>query len=135
MCIRPWASQSRRASGWSAPSRLWQKDDLKQTFSHWAAYRARLALAQGDLTIAAEWARQIEPSLEGALNPAQEFEHITLAQIYLAQQRLSDAQALLARLLPAAQAAGRMGRVLEIELLQALTADALGQRAQALTHA
>jgi LuxR family maltose regulon positive regulatory protein len=110
-----------------------QKDDLKQTFSHWAAYRARLALAQGDLTNAAEWARRIELTLEGALNPAHEFEHITLAQIYLAQQRLSEAQALLARLLPAAQAAERMGRVLEIELLKALTAGALGQRAEALT--
>src|SRR6185503_13993121 len=91
------------------------------------------ALAQGELTIAAQWAREIEPSLDRALNPAQEFEHITLAQIQLAQQRFADAQLLLARLLPAAQAAGRMGRVLEIEVLQALTADALGQSANALT--
>jgi LuxR family maltose regulon positive regulatory protein len=110
-----------------------EKDDLRQTFSHWEAYRARLALAQGDLTFVAEWARRIEPSLEGPLNPAHEFEHITLVQIYLAQQRLSEAQALLARLLPAAQAAERMRRVLEIELLKALTASALGHRAEALT--
>jgi LuxR family maltose regulon positive regulatory protein len=110
-----------------------EKDDLKQTFSHWAAYRARLALAQGELTIATQWAREIEPSLKSALKPAQEFEHITLAQIQLAQQRFADAQHLLARLLPAAQAAGRMGRVLEIRVLQAVMADALGQRAEALT--
>jgi LuxR family maltose regulon positive regulatory protein len=109
-----------------------EKHDLKQTFSHWAAYRARLALAQGELGSAAEWAQRIEPSPAGALKPAHEFEHITLAHIQLAQGRLSDAQALLARLLPAAQAAGRIGRVLEIELLQSLAADALGLHAEAL---
>jgi LuxR family transcriptional regulator, maltose regulon positive regulatory protein len=109
-----------------------QKDDLKQTFSHWAAYRARLDLAQGDLS-AAQRAQEIEPSTSGDLNPGREFEHITLVQIYLAQQRLDDAQHLLARLLPAAQAAGRMGRVLEIVILQALTADAHGNQAEALT--
>jgi LuxR family transcriptional regulator, maltose regulon positive regulatory protein len=136
-----WLARVHQALGEPDQAREWmerviaivEKDDLKQTFSHWAAYRARLALAQGDLTIAAEWARQTELSMEGALHPAQEFEHITLAQIQMAQQRFTDAQHLLARLLPAAQAAGRMGRVLEIELLQALTADALGQRAHALT--
>jgi LuxR family maltose regulon positive regulatory protein len=110
-----------------------QKDDLKQTFSQWAAYRARLQLAQGDIEAAAQWAQEVEPTIHGALNPALEFKHITLAQIYLAQRRLSDAQHLLDRLLLPAQAAGRMGRVLEIEILQALTAAALGQRTEALT--
>jgi LuxR family maltose regulon positive regulatory protein len=137
-----WLARVHQALGKPEPAREWieravaivEKDDLKQTFSHWAAYRARLALAQGDLAIVEQWARQIEPGLEGALNPAQEFEYITLARIQLAQQRLSDAQALLARLLPAAQVAGRMGRVLEIELLQALTASALGLGAQALAR-
>lgn len=109
-----------------------QKDDLKQTFSQWAEYRARIALAQGHLAAAAQWAQEVEPTTRGDLNPALEFTHITLAQIYLAQQRLDDAQRLLDRLLPAAQAAGRMGRVLEIYLLQALTADAQGQRAAAM---
>jgi LuxR family maltose regulon positive regulatory protein len=136
-----WLARAHQALGEPEQARNWmeraaaiiQKDDLKQTFSHWSAYRARLALVQGDLTIAAQWAREIEPSLGGALNPAQEFDHITLARIKLAQQRADAADQLLARLLPAAEAAGRMGRVLEIEMLQALKADALGQRAQALT--
>jgi LuxR family transcriptional regulator, maltose regulon positive regulatory protein len=109
-----------------------KRDDLKQTFSHWAAYRARMNVAQGDLSAAAQWAQEIERSTSGDLNPGREFEHITLAQIYLAQQRLDDAQRLLARLLPAAQAAGRMGCVLEIVILQALTADAHGNQAEAL---
>ena len=110
-----------------------QKDDLKQTFSQWAAYRARLALAQGDMRAAAQWAQEIEPTIRGELNPALEFKHITLTQIFLVQQRLDDAQQLLDRLLLAAEAAGRWGRTLEIFLLQALTAAARGERAEALT--
>jgi LuxR family maltose regulon positive regulatory protein len=137
-----WLGRVHQALGEPEQARTWmsraveivERDDLRQTFSHWAAYRARLALAQEDLVTVEHWARQIEPHLEGALNPAHEFEHITLAQIYLAQRRHSDAQALLARLLPAARAAGRTGRVLEIELLQALTADMLGQHTQALNR-
>src|SRR5262249_20019031 len=85
-----------------------QKDDLKQTFSHWASHRARMYLAQGDLTAAAQWAEEIEPTIGSTLNPALEFKHITLARIYLVQQRLDEAQQLLDRLLPAAQAAARM---------------------------
>jgi LuxR family maltose regulon positive regulatory protein len=110
-----------------------QKDNLKQTFSHWEAYQARMDLAQGSLAAAARWGREIEPSASGELNPAHEFDHITLAQVYLAQHRLDDAQGLLARLLPAAQAAGRLGRALAIRVLQALTADAQGDQVGALT--
>jgi LuxR family maltose regulon positive regulatory protein len=110
-----------------------QKDNLKQTYSQWAAYRARMHLAQGELQAAAQWAQEIEPTIHGALLPSLEFKHITLAQIYLAQQRVVEAQQLLDRLLPAAQAAQRMGRALEIEILQALAAAAQGQPGQALT--
>jgi len=110
-----------------------QKDDLKQTFSHWAEYRVRMALAQGDLSTIAQWVRTVEPKLSDELDPAREFSQITLALVYLAQGRLGEAQALLAHLLPAAQAAERFGRVIEILLLQALVADAYGQRTEALT--
>lgn len=110
-----------------------QKNDLKRTFSHWASFRARMYLAQGDLIAAAQWAHEIEPTIRGELNPSLEFKHITLAQVYLAQQRLDEAQALLERLRPAAHAAGRMGRVLEIYLLQALVADAQGHQEESLT--
>jgi LuxR family maltose regulon positive regulatory protein len=109
-----------------------QKDNLKQTFSQWAAYRARMHLAQGEIQAAAQWAEEIEPTIHGALSPGLEFKHITLAQVYLAQQRVVEARQLLDRLLPAAQAAQRMGRALEIEILQALAAATQGQQAEAL---
>jgi LuxR family maltose regulon positive regulatory protein len=109
-----------------------QQGNLKQTFSHWAAYRARMSLAQGDPAAAVDWARDIEPTVGGDLHPGRELEHITLALVYLAQRRLDDAQQLLARLLPAAEADGRRGRVLEITMLQALTANAHGNQAEAI---
>jgi LuxR family maltose regulon positive regulatory protein len=108
-----------------------QKDDLKQTFSHWASYRVRIALAQGDMEVAREWVEEVEPTTRGALNPVLEFKQITLAHVYLAQQRLDDAEQLLDRLLPAAQSTGRWGRVLEIYILQAVTAKAQGRLADA----
>ena len=108
------------------------KDELKQTFSHWAAEQARIQMAQGDLAAATRWAREIEPTT-GKLDPALEFEHITLAHMFLAQQRLDDAQHLLARLRPRAEAAGRWGRALAILVLQALTAQARGEPEAALT--
>jgi LuxR family transcriptional regulator, maltose regulon positive regulatory protein len=129
-----------QALGESALAQEWMEravaiveaSELKQTFSQWSALGARLALAQGQLTVTAEWARKNEPSTRGNLNPALEFKHLTLARIYLAQQRADEAQELLGRLLPAALAAGRMAHALEISLLQALALDALGRRAEAL---
>ena len=109
------------------------KDELKQTFSHWAAEQARIQMAQGDLAAATRWAREIEPTT-GKLDPALEFEHIALAHMFLAQQRLDDAQHLLARLRPRAEAAGRWGRALAILVLQALTAQARGEPEAALTR-
>jgi LuxR family transcriptional regulator, maltose regulon positive regulatory protein len=135
-----WLARVHQALGEPEQAREWmaravaivEKDDLKQTFSYWAAYRARLALAQGDLSAAAQWAHEIESTTSGDLDPAREFDHITLAQIQLAQQRLDDAQRLLARLLPTARAAGRMGRALEIVLLQTLATQAQGNQIEAL---
>lgn len=96
-----------------------QQDDLKQTFSHWASFPgANCAGAGRSIDRRAVGADNRADCLRSAL-AALEWKHITLAQVYLAQQRLDDAQRLLDRLLPAAQSAGRMGRVLEICLLQA----------------
>lgn len=91
-----------------------------------------LWLVQGDLVAAARWAEQIEPTIHGDLNPAIEFEHITLARIRLAQGRLDDVQELLARLLSAAHDGGRMGRVISLSILQALAAKMQGNILAAL---
>jgi LuxR family maltose regulon positive regulatory protein len=108
-----------------------QKSDLKQTFSQWDSFRMRMAVLQGDLTAVADWVQAIEPSTHGELDPALEFKHITLARIYLAQRQPNAAQQLLDRLLLPAQAAGRIGQVLDISLWQALALHAQGKEAEA----
>jgi LuxR family maltose regulon positive regulatory protein len=56
-----------------------------------------------------------------------------LARVLLAQGELGAAERLLERLLQSAESAGRMGRVIEILILQALTRQAQGETNQALT--
>jgi ATP/maltotriose-dependent transcriptional regulator MalT len=96
------------------------------------AWRAWLWLMQGDLADASRWGEAIEPTTHGDLSPALEFEHLTLARIQVAQGRLDEAQQLLGRLLLAANTAGRIGRVIGISVLQALTARLQGNTDEAL---
>jgi LuxR family maltose regulon positive regulatory protein len=79
-------------------------------------------LQMGDLETAAQWADTIAAPEAGPLDPALEYDHLTLARVWLAQGRTAEARALLARLLPPAEAAGRLGRAIEILALQAATA-------------
>jgi LuxR family maltose regulon positive regulatory protein len=109
-----------------------QAGHLKQTFIPVAAWQAWLWLRQGDLTAAAQWAKEIEPTTSGNLNASLEFEHITLARIQIAQERLDDAQQLLARLYSGANVAGRIGRVIAICVLQALAFKNQGDSEQAI---
>ena len=118
---------------------LSEQANLKQTFVSEIAWQARLWLQQGDLELASKWAQRIEATIGEELDPAIEFEHITYARILMVQGRLDEADALLERLLAASLSAGRMGRVIAIYVLQALTAhergnldDALRPLAQAL---
>ena len=86
----------------------------------------------GNLRTAAEWAATIELPTDGPLNPALEYDYITLACIQLARGQLAEARQLLARLLPPAEEAGRIARAIEILALQALVASAQQDRAEAL---
>jgi len=95
-----------------------QKNQLKQIMMPASAYRARILLALGDLEAVVEWAQEIEPTIGDPLNPAREYDHISLARVWLKQGRLAEARQLLARLLPPAEQAGRMGRVIEMLAIQ-----------------
>ncbi len=106
--------------------------NMKLVFVDVLAWQAWLWLKQENLSAAAEWAQSVEPTLQDDLNPALEFEHMTLARVLMAQGRLDEAQALLARLFSAANKAGRMGRVIEISVLQALAASLQGKMDEAL---
>ena len=103
------------------------------------AVRARVWIAQGRLGEALGWAREQGLSADDNLSYLHEFEHITLARVLLARYQderaepaLQEAAGLLERLLPAAEAGGRTGRVIEILVLRALAHQALGDIPAAL---
>ena len=60
-------------------------------------------------------------------------DHVMLARILIAQERLDEATRLLPRLLEAAEAGGRTARSIEILNLQALAFQARGEPARAMT--
>ena len=96
------------------------------------AQRARLLLAQGDVTAGARWAE--ENGLDAADTPgySREPEYLVLARVLLAQDRPAQAFALLERMLEAAVAQGRIGSIIEARALQALALDASGEKAGAV---
>jgi len=100
-----------------------------------AAVRARVLLALGRVDEAVEWARERGLSADDHLTYLREYEHVTLARILLAERRLDDAAALLARLAAAAETGGRLGTLVEVLALQALAAQARGRTAEALATA
>jgi LuxR family maltose regulon positive regulatory protein len=101
-----------------------QKYNLKQITIPALAYHARLCLQMGNLKTADQWAGTIELSSDGSLNPALEYDYITLIRVFIAHGRLEEARQLLARLRLSAEQAGRLGRLIEILALQAVVTSA-----------
>jgi LuxR family maltose regulon positive regulatory protein len=101
-----------------------------------AAWRARLALARGDMSEALQWAATRESpksnSDEGLGFPL-EFEHLTLARLSIARGQLHGVATMLDRLRKRAEAEGRMGSVIEILVLLATTLRVQGRTDEAMT--
>lgn len=109
---------------------------LAQPRAYVLASQARLALRQGDVAAAVRWAEACGLNAEHGedeRDAQRAMDYLTLARVYLAQRRLSEAATVLDRLLPVAQAQGYLGSVMEILLLQALTQHAQGETPRALT--
>jgi hypothetical protein len=83
------------------------------------AQRARLLLAQGDLSGAAHWAQQSGLNADDEPAYPREAGHLLLARVLLAQDRPDAARTLLSRLGAAAAAQDRAGSVIEIGALRA----------------
>jgi LuxR family maltose regulon positive regulatory protein len=116
--------------------------DLSSLFvSYTEAHEARMRLAQGDVAAATRWAAAWENRLDAddESNFQYEFNNLTLARVFIAQGEwqpggsLDKALRSLRRLLQATEAAGRMARVVEVLVLQALALQAKGEGDQALT--
>jgi LuxR family maltose regulon positive regulatory protein len=104
-----------------------------------AAMKARVWITRGDLSQAADWARERGVSATDDARYLSEFDHLTLVRLLIARHRehpdtgaLDQAAGLLDRLIGAAETSGRAGSVLEIRMLRALALDARGHRPQAL---
>jgi LuxR family maltose regulon positive regulatory protein len=104
-----------------------------------AAVRAHLVLAQGNLAAALHWTQTSGVSATGALSYPREREYLTLVRVRIAQGRqqpggsfLSEALALLERLLANAEPKARMRSVIEILLLRALALQAQRKQDEAL---
>jgi LuxR family maltose regulon positive regulatory protein len=104
--------------------RLAQGGDFAYMAAELGGLRARLDLAQGNAAVADRWAREHRWTPDDALDHAREVEQIAVARVLIAQDRPGDVLSLLARLLDAAQAAGRMWDAIRILALQALAFDA-----------
>jgi len=104
-----------------------------------AAMKARVWIAQGNVSQAVDWAHERGVSATDDARYLSEFDHLTLVRLLIAQHRahpdtgaLGQAVRLLDRLHEAAETSGRAGSLIEIRMMQALAQDAQGHRAQAL---
>ena len=96
------------------------------------AQRARLLLAQGDVAAAARWTHETGLHAEDEPRYPREPGYLVLARVLLAQERPTEALALLDRLHAAAAAQDRTGSLIEIGALRALALAACGQDADAV---
>ncbi len=98
------------------------------------ATRARVLLGAGDVAGAVRWARDHGLGPDDDLDYLREYEHLTLARVLLARHLaerepapLAHAGSLLGRLLAAAEDGGRLGTVIEIEVLRARAGHLAGE--------
>lgn len=103
------------------------------------AMKAQLHARQGDRARALAWVHEQGLSFDDDLSYLREFEHITLARILLAQYAgdpaervIHQATDLLTRLLATAEAGGRIGSVIEILVLLAVSQQLQGNTSAGL---
>ena len=96
------------------------------------AHEARVYLKQGRLEVAQAWARERNISMEDEVCYLDEYDHLTLVRVRLAEGSFAGVGDLLERLLALAETQKRTGSAIEILLTQALVYQSQGNRHQAL---
>ncbi len=96
--------------------------------------QVKLWLAQGDLQAADRWAASQEQrsGADERFRFENELTHITQSRVLIAQERFDEAIGLLSHLEETARSAGRMGRVVEILLLEAFALGEMGDSEHAI---
>ena len=117
-------------AGLLAPS---GRADVASRLNPVPAQRVQLLLAQGNVDAAAQWTHERGLRADDQPEYAREPEYLVLARVLLAQDRPDEALALLERLHAAAAAQGRIGSLIEVQMLRALALAATRQEAAALT--
>lgn len=97
------------------------------------AHKARVHLKQGRLDKAQAWVRQWNFSTEDEVRFLDEYNHLTLVRVRLAEGSFAGINNLLERLLKLADTQKRKGSMIEILLTQALFQQAQGSQTQALS--
>lgn len=104
-----------------------------------AALKARIWVRQERLIEASSWARKQGLSPKDELSFMREFEHLTLARVFIARYKADQVEndlhatlELLERLLQAAETGERNGSVIEILILRSLAYQAQGDQSRAL---
>jgi len=113
----------------------WPQNEVS---THLRGFMARMALWQGDLTVARSWRQTFEAPSSEQLTYSDEFQSLILARLLIAEGRLNssasffgDASILLARIEKTAVSAGRFCRAMEAQLLQALAYNAMDDTTKA----
>ena len=96
------------------------------------AHKARVNLKLGRLDKAQAWVRERNISTADETRYLDEYNHLTLARVRLAEGSFAGVSDLLERLLVLAELQKRAGSVIEIQLTQALVHQSQGNRPQAL---
>lgn len=97
------------------------------------AFQARFWLEEGRLEAAARWAQNSGLKFDDDISYLREAEYLALGRVLLAQGEYAPGLRLLERLGNLAANAGRIGSLIEILILQALTLQAIGDVPQALS--
>ena len=112
-------------------------DRLGMRAYHWmwfAALDAGASLQEGDLGAVARWAEAAGLSADDSPRHLEESAYALYVRFLIAQERLAEAETLLATMEDAAQAGGRRRRLITITLQQALVQQARGQGQAALAR-
>jgi LuxR family maltose regulon positive regulatory protein len=117
--------------------RIAPRNDLSQHSISTLPWRIRISFARGDFTAAAQLIQAYDLTLNtspgGPLEALlQETVGTTLGHVSLCEGKFSEAEISLARVQDEAERSGRAGNVIEILLLRALAARAVGNVAQAI---
>jgi len=112
-----------------------QAVDHDSLISLWVqAVQARLWLMQGNVAAAAQWAQHCNLSSQDNSFVQLPGEYTTLVRIMIAQEQFDDALQLLERMRTEFESTGRIGRLIEVIMLQALATHAQGAAYEAGLH-